>query len=89
VGEWFGHESGCTGYKTDAKTLVRGSEIVCDVRGVLILHEDVATVPADVSSARKKTELLFFLAETVRERGSFCCWAGLAFGLTPGLLLGC
>jgi hypothetical protein len=66
--------------------LVRGLEIVCDVRGVLILHEDVATVLVGVSSTRKKTKLLFLLAETVRERGSFCWWAGLQLGLLCGLL---
>jgi hypothetical protein len=68
--------------------LVRGSGIVCDIWGVLIFHEDVATVLAGVSSARKKMELLFFLAETVRERGSFCWWAGPPTRAAAGLLLG-
>jgi hypothetical protein len=46
--------------------LVRGLEVICDVRGVLIVTEDVAKVLAGVSSAGKKMELLFFLAESVQ-----------------------
>jgi hypothetical protein len=54
---------------------------------VLILHEDVATVLAGVSSARKKTELLFFLAKTVRGVGRFVDGLGLDVGWTAGLLM--
>jgi hypothetical protein len=60
--------------------LVRGSETVCDVRGVLILHEDVAELAVAVSSAGKKKKLLFFLAKTVRWTGWLCCWAGPVLG---------
>jgi hypothetical protein len=61
--------------------------MACDVRGVLILHEDVATVLAGVSSARKKTELLFFLAEMVRGVGRFVDGLGPDVGWTAGLLM--
>jgi hypothetical protein len=69
--------------------LVRGSETVCDVRGVLILHEDVAELAVAVSSAGKKKKLLFFLAETVRWTGWLCCWAGPVLGFGLGCCVGC
>jgi hypothetical protein len=77
--------------------LVRGSETVCDVRGVLILHEDVAKLPRRVVARQEEDEGdgLLFNRETVRGPFSVglgcvvgflrgCCWAAEVHGGKPG-----